>query len=158
MIRNFTIAARPLRNLEISNQLMTNPEVQRGDVMLGSIVQGNNMNRWKLDWKNGPNLTIGGTWDQMKNEQTRSFSTTSGLNIKLFEKSGSPVEIFFGGEDVGGNLPRRYTHRYSLSFNQKPGPNQMFSFFIGNLSYLHGTPKDQKRENLSLRLDYQLRF
>lgn len=158
MIRNFTIAARPLRNLEISNQLMTNPEVQRGDVMLGSIVQGNNMNRWKLDWKNSPNLTIGGTWDQMKNEQTRAFSTTSGLNIKLFEKSGSPVELFFGGEDVGGNLQRRYTHRYSLSFNQRPGPNQMFSFFIGNLSYLHGTPKDQKRENLTLRLDYQVRF
>ncbi len=158
MIRNYTLSAKPLRNLEISNQLLTNPEVARGDVLLGSLIQGANVNRWRMDWKNSPNFTVGGTWDQMHNEQSRAYSTTSGLNVTLFEKSGSPVQIFFGGEEMGGNVGRKYTHRYSIGFNQKAGPNQQFSFFLGNLSYLNGRPDDQKKNAVTMRLDYQVRF
>lgn len=158
MIRNISLSARPFKNLEITNQILTNPEVARGDVLLGSIVQGANMNRWRADYKSNPNFTWGGTWEQMFNEQSRAFSTTSGLNVTLFERSGSPITLFFGGEETGGNIDRRYSQRYSIGFNQRPGRNQQLGLFIGNLSYLNGKPTEQKRNNYTMRVDYQLRF
>jgi hypothetical protein len=135
MIRDFNITARPAKNLELTNQLQTNPEVARGDVFMGSMPQAARSNKWKLDWTKSDNLTIGGSWQELLNEDSKAKSTTGGVNLKLFAKSGSPLSVFYGVEEMGGNVAHTLTQRYSFQFDQRPGKNQMLSVFAGNISY-----------------------
>ncbi|WP_144241260.1 hypothetical protein [Fimbriimonas ginsengisoli] len=159
MIRDFNIAARPAHNLEIAHELKTNPEVFQANALLGSVVQAAQSNKWRVDYKKSANLTFGGSWEELVNGQNKALSTTSGINLKLFEKSGSPVSLFYGVEQVNqtGGL-RRTTQRYSLQFDQRPGPNQLLSLFVGNVSYQHSIPDQFRKENWTMRLDYQFRF
>lgn len=158
MIRNYDVTARVLPGLELTNQVLTNPEVARGDVILGSITQGARINRWRLDYKANKDFTVGGTWDELINDDNDALSRTAGLNLSLFNSTGSPVNLFYGMEEVNGNTPRRITQRYSIRYDQKPGPNQLFSIFAGNVSYEHSVADDMKRNNITLQLEYQLRF
>jgi len=48
--------------------------------------------------------------------------------------------------------------RYSLQFDQRPGPNQSFSFLVGNVSYEQEIANGVARNNFTLRVNYQLRF
>jgi hypothetical protein len=159
MIRDFNIAARPLKNLEVAHELKTNPEVFQANALLGSVVQAAQSNKWRVDYKQSGNLTFGGSWEQLINEQNKALSTTGGVNMKLFEKSGSPVTLFYGMESVNqtGGL-HRTTQRYSLQFDQRPGPNQVLSLFLGNISYQHSVPDTFRKNNWTMRLDYQFRF
>ncbi len=157
MIRNFSIAAKPAKNVEITHQLLTNPEVARGDVILGSITQANQLNRWKLDVKQNKDVTIGGSFEEIM-DQSRPLARVGGLNITLNQSSGSPVKIFYGVEQADRSGNRYTTYRYHLQFDQKPGPNQLFSIFMGNVSYQHTLANGQKRDNWTLRADYQIKF
>lgn len=159
MIRNFNITAKPTKNFELTHQLLTNPEQAKGDAILGSIYSPERQSVWKLDYKGTNGYTLGGEWREMRNDQNRALRRTAGLNATLFEKSGSPLKLFYGLEEVNGNgLNRRLTSRYSLQFDQKSGPNQTFSIFAGNVSYKYDVAEGFKKDNWSLRLDYSLRF
>jgi hypothetical protein len=83
---------------------------------------------------------------------------TAGVNLKFFEAKGSPLTLFYGLEQSSNSTLRRSIHRYSLKFDQKAGPNQMFSLFLGNVSYQHSIVDGQLRNNWTARLDYQFRF
>lgn len=157
MIRNFSIAAKPAKNIEFSHQLLTNPEVARGDVILGSITQANKLNRWKLDVKQNKDLTIGGSFEEIR-DQNRPLARVGGLNVTLNGSSGSPLKLFYGVEQADRSGNRYTTHRYHLQFDQKPSANQMFSIFVGNVSYQHTITEGIKKDNWTLRLDYQFRF
>jgi hypothetical protein len=153
------VVARPSKNFSISHQLLTNPEQAKGDAILGSIPSPERHNVWKLDLKNPGGYTIGGEWREIRNDNSKALRRTAGINLSLFEKSGSPLKLFYGLEEVnGGGLNRRLTSRYSLQFDQKAGPNQSFSIFAGNVSYRYDIVDGFKKDNWSLRLDYILRF
>lgn len=159
MIRNFNIAAKPTKNMELSHQMLTNPEQAKSDAVLGSIHSPERQNVWKLDYKSDGNLTMGGEWREMKNDQSNALRRTAGVNITLFEKSGSPLKLYYGLEELNGaGISRRLTSRYSLQFDQKAGPNQSFSIFAGNVSYRYDIADGFKKDNWSLRMDYSLRF
>jgi len=158
MIRNFNVTAKPSKNVELTHQLVTNPEVAKGDAILGSIPQAARSSSWKLDYKNSGYFTVGGEWKEMVNEQNNALSRTGSINVTLFEKSGSPLKLSYGLEEVNGNVKRRVANRYSLQFDQKAGPNQTFSFFAGNLNYMYDIADGFKKNNWTLRMDYQLRF
>lgn len=159
MIRNFNVAVKPTQNLEVSHQMLTNPEQAKGDAILGSIHSPERQNVWKLDYKSNGNLTMGGEWREMRNDQSNALRRTAGVNVTLFGKSGSPLKLYYGLEEVnGGGITRRLTSRYSLQFDQKAGPNQSFSIFAGNVSYRYDIAEGFKKDNWSLRLDYSLRF
>lgn len=158
MIRNFNIVAKPFKDFEVSHQLLTNPEVAKGDALLGTITQASQVSAWKLDYKRSKDFTIGAEWKEIMDPK-RPLLRTAGINLGLFGSSGSPLYLYYGLEQADLNADtRRTTHRYHLRFDQKPGPNQMFSFFIGNVSYQHSIIDGQPRSNWTLRLDYQLRF
>lgn len=157
MIRNFSIAAKPAKNVELTHQLMTNPEVARGDVILGSITQANQLNRWKLDVRQNKDLVVGGSFEEIR-DQNRPLARVGGLNVTLNGSTGSPLKIFYGVEQADRTGSRYTTHRYHLQFDQKPGANQLFSIFVGNVSYQHTISEGIKKDNWTLRLDYQLRF
>ncbi len=157
MIRSYNFLARPTKNIELSHQLTTNPEVAKGDALLGSITQASQLNRWKLDFKQGPNLTIGGQWEEIMDQQ-RPRLRTAGVTAVFFAASGSPIHLFYGQEQADRDGKRYTTNRYSLRFDQRPGPNQVFSIFAGNVSYEHTIEDGKKRNNWTLQLNYQLRF
>lgn len=157
MIRNYKFAVQPSRRFTLSNELLTNPEVPRGDVILGSLTDPWRVSRWRLDYKESADNTFGATWDEKRNDLTRELSRTTGLNLTLFQKSGSPLSFFYGIEEVDGRFRRR-ADRYFIKFDQRPGANQFLSFYVGNLSYEHSLPDGENRSNWTIRMDYRLRF
>jgi hypothetical protein len=157
IIRNFSVAAKPVKNVELTHQLLTNPEVVRGDAVLGSITQAQRLNRWKLDVKRNANLTIGGSFEEIM-DKARPLSRVAGLNFLFNEATGSPLKIFYGVEQSDRGGKRYTTQRYSLQFDQKPGKNQVLSIFVGNVSYQHTIENGKHRNNWTIRADYQIKF
>jgi hypothetical protein len=116
------------------------------------------VNEWRIDYRQSKNFTFGGTWKEEMKGQSNVLSRVGGIDMTLFEASGSPLNLFYGIEEADVKDGRRQTMRYHIRFDQRPGPNQNFSFFVGNVSY-HGAFGDQWRpNNWTMRLDYQYRF
>jgi hypothetical protein len=91
-------------------------------------------------------------------EQNKTMVRTAGLNLKFFESTGSPLALYYGLEQSSNPSLRRSIHRYHIKYDQRAGPNQNFSLFVGNLSYQHSVLDGQLRNNWTARLDYQFRF
>jgi hypothetical protein len=102
-------------------------------------------------------LTIGGSFEEIM-DKNRPLSRVGGLNLVLNESTGSPLKLFYGVEQADRTGKRYTTHRYHLQYDQKPGPNQMFSIFAGNVSYQHTIADGRSRNNWTLRVDYQIKF
>lgn len=158
MIRDYNVTAKVTKNTELTHQLQTNPEVFKGDALLGSVTQAAKSSKWKFDLKNSEKLTVGMVWEELVNEQDGNMARTGGMTLKMFADSGSPLTLYYGVEQARRPDFRRTTHRYHMQFDQKAGPNQVFSLFLGNVSYEHSIADEFKRNNWSMRLDYQLRF
>lgn len=159
MIRDYSITARPAKNMELTHKLQTNPEgPQRGDVILGSVPLPVRKTEWRLDWKNSPNFTLGGSYDETILEQNHQLARKGGLTLNLFNQLGSPLELYFGIEqnDLAGD--RKMVNRYHIKYDQKPGKNQVFSMFVGNEGFERMIAPGMKRNNWTVRLDYQLKF
>lgn len=157
MIRNFNIVAQPTKGVTVAHEMLTNPEVAKGDAILGSVTQARQVNRWKIDFKTSADTTVGGAWEEISDERN-PLARTGGLNVTLFQRSGSPLHLFYGVEQSGFGTDRRTAHRYHLKFDQRPGPNQTLSLFLGNVSYQHSIVEGKSRSNWTIRLDYQVRF
>lgn len=157
-IRDFTVSVKPSKVVTLEHHMFTNKEVARGDALLGSITEADRTNQWNLNWQKSANMTIGGTWKEALNDSTTALSRTAGLTLKLNEAKGSPLTLFYGLEQVDGNVTRQTRHRYSFQFDQKPGPNQIFSMFFGDISYQHSIADNASRNNFTVRMDYQLKF
>jgi hypothetical protein len=158
IIRDYNLTFRPAKNVTIVNLLQTNPDVANPGALLGSMPQASRSNKWSMDYKSNPNMTVGATFQELINDQDRSASQTAGVTMKLFEKSGSPLQLFYGLEAADRVDLWRKTQRYSLQYDQRPGPNQTLSLFIGNLSYEHSVPVGTYSNNNTLRINYQYRF
>jgi hypothetical protein len=157
-IRNFSVTARPWKGLELTNEMVTNPELPRSDLLLGSLPQPIRVNKWKLDYSRDPNCKISGSWEEQRNDDTNSLSRLGGLTFTLYEKTGSPISIFVGVEQAGGNVPDHTANRWSLRWDQKPGPNQALSLFVGNVTYGGTLFTGEKHANLSVDFQYQYKF
>ncbi|RYG39198.1 hypothetical protein EON81_01705 [bacterium] len=158
MVRDYNVALRPAKNLTVSHQLQTNPELPRPDLILGSLPQAARSNKWGMDWKKSTNFTVGLSWQELLNDLDNAKSRTGGITMSLFEATGSPLKLFYGLEQSDGNVLRQTRHRYSVQFDQKAGSNQSFSLFLGNLNYEHSIQEGLQRNNWTMRLNYQLRF
>lgn len=157
MIRNYSFAAKPIKGLEISHQLLTNPEVARGDVLLGSIPQPTRVNKWALGFDAaGAKAQV--SWEEILNEQTKTLNRVASVNLTLFPNNPSPLYLSYGLEQGDLNGQRRTQHRYSLRFDQRPGANQLLSIYAGNISWQNMRPTDQKLQNWTVRAEYQLKF
>ncbi len=157
-IRDFNLSIKPSKSLELTHQMQTNPEVMRSDAFLGSVPQAARANKWRMDFRANKNFTFGGAWDELLDEQNKTEVRTAGLNLKFFESTGSPLALYYGLEQSSNTSLRRSIHRYSLKYDQKVGPHQNFSLFLGNVSYQHSILDGQLRNNWTARLDYQFRF
>lgn len=158
MIRDYSITATPMRGLALTHQLVTNPTIERNNVILGSIATGDRLNRWQLDYTGSPSTKIGLSWEEKFNDDNRRLSRIGGVNLTLFANNPSPLSLFYGVEQNDFNDVRRTAHRYHLRFDQRPGENQLFSVFLGNLSWQHSRPEEFDVQNWTIRAEYQLRF
>lgn len=158
IIRDYSLTVRPAPNLTLVNLLQTNPDVANPGVLLGSAAQAFRSDKWTLDYVKNPNMTVGAVFQELINDLDHSSSQTAGATMKLFEKKGSPVTLFYGLEAADRSDLWRKTQRYSLQYDQHPGPNQTLSLFVGNLSYEHSVPIGSYSNNNTLRLNYQYRF
>jgi hypothetical protein len=157
-IRDFNVTAKPVKNMEISHQTVTNPEVFTADAFLGSVPQASSSSKWTVSYNANPNFTFGGSYQELTNDLTNSKIATAGVNLDLNKGKGSPISLFYGLEHNADLLQNRLIQRYSIQFTQKPGPNQQMSLFFGNVSYDGSLNLGEFRNNFTARLDYQFRF
>lgn len=157
-IRNYNITAKPAKDVELVHRLSTNPEEARADLILGSLPKPERMAEWGLNWKQNKNVTLGGSWVERISDQTNARSRTAFVNVTLNEGSGSPIRLSYGLEEATGNQARTTNQRYSLAFDQRSGANQLMSLYLGNVSYEGYVQGGQGWANLTVRLNYQLRF
>lgn len=157
-VRDIAVSATPMKNWKVTHQLQSYPEVPRGDVLLGTVLQPTRTIQWKLEQTAGANTLFGASWEERLNEQTKQMSRTAGVNLTLNAKNPSPIQLFYGIEQGDRNGHRSTAHRYSLRYDQKPGPNSNMSLFLGNLSWEDGRSPNLRRENWSMRLEWQVKF
>ena len=158
-IRDFSMTARPLRGIEVTHQLQTNPEVARGDMILGSLAQDMRNTSWKIDFTGSPRTKFGLSTEELRNDRTKALSRKIGTTLTLSANQPSPIELYYGLEEISPDGKKRQAaHRYHLRFDQRPGPNQSFSLFLGNVSYQYDRAADLKVQNWGARLEYQVRF
>ncbi|MBX3119083.1 MAG: hypothetical protein KF784_08465 [Fimbriimonadaceae bacterium] len=157
MIRNFGVYLKPAKDITLSNVVSTNPEDKANpNQLLGSVATKRQDNQWKLEWKRDQNFTLSGQWLEQQN-YSEALVRHAGLNLTLFQGSGSPLTLYYGMRQSGWD-DRKTSQEFSLRFDQRPGPNQVFSFYVGNVSYQNFTPNGYKNTNWTVRLDYQLRL
>lgn len=157
-IRDFNITAKPLKNMELTHQMVTNPEIFQADAFLGSVPQASTSTKWALNYNANKNFTFGGSYQELTNDLVSSKVQTAGVNMKLNEAKGSPISLFYGLEHNSDLLQNRMVQRYSIQYTQKPGPNQQMSLFFGNVSYDGTMNLGEFKNNFTARLDYQFRF
>jgi len=157
MIRNYSGTWR-VAGMEIGHDLSTNPELPRGDLLLGSQAQGTSSSKWRLKPIQDGNFQYGLSWEEQRRESEKVLTRTVGLNLTLNAKNPSPVSLFYGLEQNDRGNQRKSIHRYHLQYDQRPGPNQWFSLFVGNVGYQNGRDAGRQLQNWALRVEYQLRF
>lgn len=158
VMRNYAVTWRPWSGVELTHNVQTNPETTKGDAFLGSIVKAAHANKWRLGFSRNPDTKMGLSWEELIDESKKSLSRIGGIDLSLFNKSGSPLSLFYGVEQKDLVGKRQTVHRYHLRFDQKPGPNQLFSVFAGNVSYEHSIAEGWNRNNWTVLFNYQLRF
>ncbi len=157
-IRNLEFTSRLIPGTEIKHNLQTYPEIPRGDLILGTLAQPFRSSKWQfalLDQKAVP-WTI--EWEERANDQAKQISRTARMNLTLFAKSPSPLFLSYGLEHNNQNGTKRTLNRYSLRFDQRPGPNQRMSFALGNDAWTYGRLAGQNRDQWSMRMEYQVRW
>lgn len=158
IVRNYNLTYRPAAGIELSHQVQTNPEVAKGDAILGSVVKASQSLKWRLGFERNPNTKFGFSWEELLDRDKKFMSRIGGMDLQLFAKSGSPLSLFYGVEQKDQNGKRQTQHRYHLRFDQKPGPNQMFSIFAGNVAYEHSIAEGFHRNNWTIYLNYQIKL
>lgn len=158
-IRDYKLRMRPSKGWELSHALQTNPEVARGDLLLGSLPQAARSSKWRLDYSGNPATVLGLSWDEFRNDANKNVTRLAGMNLKLSANRPSPIEFFYGMEHNEAPGQKRTAHRYHLRFDQRPGPNQAFSLFLGNVSWQNSRDKNLfDVQNWSGRMEYSLKF
>lgn len=148
------------KNIELSHSLMTNPKTQQPypDLPMFQITDPWRVSKWAMKWDMNPSNTLTGAYEERINDFTRENSRLAGVTFDLFKNSGSPLQLFWGLEQRWGNVERQTLQRFSIRYDQRPGPNQLLSLYVGNVSYQHMIAPGFKRNNLSLNVNYQLKF
>ena len=157
--RNVTVTARPLPGIEISNQLQTNLEQANPNAILGSTLLADRGNKWTLGYKGNGDTSLSASWEEKINDTTDAASTMGAVNLTLFQRSGGPLKLTYGVDEVYGNVDRKLIQRYSLQYDARASSSQTLSLYVGNTEYSNLVRDPSlKTDNWMLRMNYQIRF
>lgn len=158
-IRDVNLGMKLGNEATLAHSIKTYPEVQRGDVLLGSVLQPTRMVEWRIDQQaRGQNTLFGLSWREDLNEHTKEMRRMGSVHMTLFAKNPSPLKLSYGIEQGDRQGRRATAHRYELQFDQRPGPNQNLSLYLGNVSWQHMRDQGLRAENWTMRLEWQVRF
>jgi hypothetical protein len=160
MGRDIELIWKPNAQWQVTHHIQTMPEQQRGDAALGSIMKPERRIAWSVSQITPGKSTLWGlAWEERTNDQQRTMTRLASANFTFFADTASPLKLSYGLEQGDLNAVRRTVHRYSLDFNQRPGPNQFFMASISNAAWMEGlTDPGLGRNNWNVRIEYQLRF
>lgn len=159
-IRNVKLSSNPIKGWKVTHELQSYPEVPRGDVLLGSVLQPTRNTIWRIDQTAGKNTLFGASWEERLNDQQKIMTRTTGVNLTLNANKPNPISIFYGVEQGDRAGIRTTAMRYTLKYDMVPGPNSSFGLLIGNVSWLDsdGQSTNIGRENWTMRLNWQVKF
>ncbi len=159
-IRDLQMTWKGLKGFTLSNQIQTNPEGPANpNVLLGTVPLAQRRNTWRLDYTANSAFTFGGQFDELIDDNAKSLRRTAGFNLSLFQKSGSPLSLFYGMEQSSlAGLNQDFV-RYGLTFDQRPSANQSFSISLTNQGWLRNANSTLANSSDWVgRLSYQWRF
>ena len=159
-IRDYQLNWKPTKGLIISNQIQTNPEGPANpNIVLGTQPLAQRRNVWRADYTGNKKFVFGGQFDEMVDDNLKTTRRTAGMNLSLFNNSGSPLGLFYGIEQNVSVAGRNSYVRFGLSFDQRTSPNQVFSMSLGNQGWLQNTNNSlQGKNDWTARLNYQWRI
>lgn len=157
-IRNFSLTARPLDNINLTHSLQTNLDQAHNDSILGTMPSDIRTRLWKLDFTGDQNTDWGLQWTETINDRQQTMVRSAKAVFSLFKESGSPVNLWYGLDQRDHQGRRQTAHSYGLRFIQRPGPNQSLSLVVSNLNWEHSRPNYQRPVDWKLQLDFSLRF
>lgn len=159
MIRDYQLKWSPNKFWVVNHAMVTNPVQQRGDVLLGSLPMDERRSTWAVKYQNDPKLAFDLSWNEIKRKSVNeSLRREARANMVLFADNPSPLTLTYALQQWDRNNNRYLAHSYGISFNQRPGPNQMFSFSLEHIDWVNGRPADPNLRDWSMRLDYNIRF
>lgn len=159
-IRDYNLTWKPSKSFQLSNSIQTNPEGPANpNIVLGTLPLAQRRNVWRADFTGNKNLTFGGQFDEMVDDALKTTRRTAGMNLSLFNSSGSPLGMFYGIEQNDSTAGRNSYVRFGLSFDQKTSSNQVFSLSLGNQGWLQNTNNTLAGKNdWTARMNYQWRI
>lgn len=157
-IRNYSLMARPIANVQITHSLQTNLDQAHNESILGSLASDIRTRLWKVDFTGDKNKDWGLQWSETINDRQNTLVRSGRAVFNLFKQSGSPLELWYGVDQRDHQGRRQTAHSYGLRFIQRPGPNQSLSLLMSNLNWEHSRPNYQRPVDWKLQLDYSMRF
>jgi hypothetical protein len=159
-IRDYQLTWKPAKGFQLSNQIQTNPEGPLNpNIVLGTAPMAQRRNVWRADLTGSKKFTFGGQFDEMVDDALKTTRRTAGMNLSLFNDSGSPLGLFYGIEQNDSSAGRNSYVRFGLSFDQKTSVNQVFSLSVGNQGWLQNTNNSLAGKNdWTARMNYQWRI
>jgi hypothetical protein len=157
-IRDFKLVAKLSNNWQLENNMLTNPIEAKQGVLLGGVAKDERINNFKLNYL-GDKATKGAfVFEEMRNDKANTLLRKTGLDLTLFADNPSPLTLGYRAVQRDGQGPRSLAHEFFLRFEQRPGPNQSLSLFLGNTNFTGWRPSGKPLQDWSLRLDYGIRF
>lgn len=159
VIRNYDISWKPNDTFKLSHKAETLPERANGGVPLGSNLLPTGTRSWAIDWNSSKTTAYKFAFSELFNWQQNTLARKLEFGVSLFKDSGSPLTLKYGIENLEAVRDRRSTRSvFEVSFDQKPGPNQVLSMSVGTINWEQGVPQGTLANNVTFRVDYQLRF
>jgi hypothetical protein len=159
-IRDYAIGYRANKFLALEHKTSTNALQNRGGVLLGTVPLDERTSSWTAKYQNDPKLKFDFGWNEIKRDNVRDeLRREARLNATLFADQPSPVELTYSLQQFVRNGETSLAHSYGVSFTQRAGPNQSFSFSLEHLQWGQGRPDNNPYlRDWKMRFDYGVKF
>jgi len=159
-IRDYAIGYRANKFLALEHKTTTNPLQNRGGVLLGTVPLDERTSSWTAKYQNDPKLKFDLNWNEIKRDNVQDeLRREARLNATLFADQPSPVELTYSLQQFVRSGQTSLAHSYGITFTQRPGPNQSFSFSLEHLQWGQGRPANNPYlRDWKMRFDYGVKF
>ncbi|MCG9895703.1 MAG: hypothetical protein MH204_09530, partial [Fimbriimonadaceae bacterium] len=158
MIRDYGLKWQLDEKVSLNHSVVTNALQQKGGVLLGTITTPLRTNSWSLNYNRTSDLKAGLFWKENIDENRFLRTREGGISLVLMADKPSPLSLTYGLQQFAGSSENWTAHKFGLSFNQRPGPNQSLSLMLENLQWENGRPSGSALPNWNVRMDYSWRF
>ncbi len=159
MVRDYSLAIQPSKNLVFSHSMTTNLLTAKPDALLGSTPVDERKNTWMMKVFTDPKFSFDASWSEtLRDDPRTSLIREAKINITLFANNPSPLNFSYGLQQADVFGIRQTAHKFGFGYTQRSGPNQSFGLLLENLNWEHGRPVGSNLQNWNLRLDFSAKL